>query len=52
MRKKIINILFTNQSCLDFLCALLLILSSKDKTFVPEGSHFGAKGMFKGQANE
>ena len=44
MRKKLINILFTSQSCLDFLCGLLLILSCRVKIFVPEGGHFGIKG--------
>lgn len=44
MRKKFINILFANQSCLDFLCALLLIFSARVKTFFPEGGHFGVKG--------
>ena len=44
MRKKLINILFTSQSFLDLLCGLLLILTCKDKIFVPEGGHFGIKG--------
>ena len=44
MRKKLINILFTSQSCLDFLCGLFLILSGRVKIFVPEGGHFGIKG--------
>ena len=44
MRKKFINILFTSKSCLDFLCGLLLILTCRDKIFVPEGGHYGSKG--------
>ena len=44
MRKKLINILFTSQSFLDLLCGLLLILTCKDKIFVPEGGYFGIKG--------
>ena len=46
MRKKLINILFTNQSLLDFLCSLLSIFSCRVKTFVPEGGQFGIKGDF------
>ena len=38
MRKKLINILLTSQSCLDFTCALLLILSRRVKVFVLEGA--------------
>ena len=44
MRKKLINILFTSQSCLDFSCGLLLILTCQDKTFAPSGGHFGIAG--------
>ena len=44
MRKKLINVLFTSQSFLDLLCGLLLILTCKDKIFVPEGGYFGIKG--------
>ncbi len=44
MRKRLINILFTSQSCLDFLCGLLLIMTRHAHTFFPEGGHFGITG--------
>ena len=46
MRKKLINILFTSQSCLDFSCGLLLILTCRDKTFAPSVGHFGIAGNY------
>ena len=46
MRQKLINILFTSQSCLDFLCGLLLILTCRDHIFVPKGGHHGIKGNY------
>ena len=39
MRRKSVNVLFTSQSLLDFLCGLLLILSRRVKIFVPEAGH-------------
>ena len=44
MRRKSVNVLFTSQSLLDFLCGSLLILSRRVKIFVPEAGHYGIKG--------
>ena len=44
MRRKSVNVLFTSQSLLDFLCGLLLIVSCRVKIFEPEAGHYGIKG--------